>query len=619
MALKDLSDLDFTYYKDYAKKMRDCHEKEFMEVIDPALMRAFYRGKNKKQSTNNSYNVNEHNREHFLTLSRIFQATNTILPNLYYQNPRIMASAIKMGDPRDGALMTAALNHYMVENKQKQENQEAVMNTWFFGLGWKKQGYRTVFYPETQDVESVSSTNQGFMNQVKSMVGMGPKPDSNESKERPEIVDYEGPFNSSESPLNVMTDHKASLRQRRAVLHRVPRTLYDLKNFGNYDKQLLKDIEEKQQYKHGSRLSDREIDLTLNEFHVKHRGGLWILAWVDEHNAALRYDASTAEGCGDGWEPLTFTNEPDVRYPISHMKVATQVQEHIDYLATLYIKILDRVRNQIMLNEQVLAPGQKKAVEANKLGGIIWAKKAITSTDFAQITSSPVSSDLPFLLQALGQNATEILGTDEQTVSGKSTNKTLGQDQMANVGTQIRESGMLDKVRDWMIAQAKTEGKLLQTYSDAELELEVTPKDFPINTPTVPTEPYVAEFMTQNNPMGLKSKLKGKTFNYNINIFEAIKPDTQTLRQSYMEMLNVSSAPAVQDALLQRGKAIRTDLIAEEAMKNFDGVDNPERFIEQLDSRQVAAIQASKVLMQSGGVVPQPPKEEKPDKKGVAA
>ena len=46
------------------------------------------------------------------------------------------------------------------------------------------------------------------------------------------------------------------------------------------------------------------------------------------------------------------------------------------------------------------------------------------------------------------QNLTEILGMDEQMISGKSKNDTLGQDELARVGTKIRESGIVDKVHD---------------------------------------------------------------------------------------------------------------------------------------------------------------------------
>ncbi len=615
MALKDISELDFSFYKEYAKKMRTCHEREFLEVIDPGLMRAFYRGKNKKEvEKGNPYSNTTNSREHFLTMSRIFQSTNTILPNLYYQNPKLMAIPCRKADPASAALMTAVQNHYMKETFQKEENQEAVMNAWFFGLGWKKIGYQTVFMPRSQDPESILGQSQGFMGQVKNILGI--KPDNNENRERLQVVDYEGLFNTSESPLNIHLDYKADLRNCKVKNHRIPRTLYELKNSSTeYDEATLNEIFEKMKYKSGSRLDDREIDLDLNEMHIQQRNGVWILSWVDQHEKPLRYEKATFEGKGDGFEPIVFTNEPGVRYPISHMKIATQTQENIDYLVTILIRKIDGMRNTLLMNEKILAPGQKKAIEQNKINGIAWTNKSFSQADFAQLNSSSVSSDMPWLIGQLQQNATEILGSDEQAVSGKSTNKTLGQDQLAAAGTQIRESGMLDKVRDWMIRQARVQGQLLKQYSNAELHFQITGKDYSDKLTGQSIEDKWVSFMTPENPLGLKNYLEGE-FDYDMNIYEAIKPDTENLRRQYMEMITVGSNPVVQDALLMNNKKLRLDLIFEAAIKNFDNIGDYEMYLESLDSRQVAAIQASKVLMAQGGMVGGPPKmAQEPDAK----
>ena len=600
MSLKDLSDLDFSFYCEYAKKMRNTHDKEFMEVIDPELMRAFYRGKNKKA---NLLGIDTDSKEHFITYSRIFQASNTILPNLYYQTPRIMAIAKRKQDNDSAALMTAAQNHYNAVNDAKRENQESVMNAWFFGIGWKKCGYRTVFMPK--EGQDQPENKLGMMGQavqgIKSILGI--KPDNLESKERPDIVDYETLFSNAESPMNIMLDHKANLRDSKTILHRLPRTLYDLKQYGDYDEAVLKEIFDKNAYKNGTRLDDREIDLTLNELHVQQRNGIWILTWVEEHTKPLRYELSTYQGKGFQFTPLVLTNEPNVRYPVSHLKVSTQQQEHLDYLATLWVKLIDKVRNQIIVNKKDLEPGQDKSIEKNRLGGVVWANKPINPGTFAQLTSAPVQNDLINLMNLLQQNITEIMGTDEQIIGGKSSNKTLGQDQLARMGSQIRESGMLDKVRDWLIEQAKKEGAILKQYSNAELHLQITGKDYSDKQTGQTMEEKWVEFMTELNPLGLKNYLTGE-FDYDLSIYEATKPDKPTLRQQYSEIILAASQPQVTSEMLQRGKRVKVEVLFENWMKNFDGMGDPEAFIEDLDPQQVAAVQASQVLMARGGELP---------------
>ena len=581
--------------------MIECHEREFMQRIEPELVRAFYRGRNKKEDEQykNDFRTPAERREHFISYSRIFQATNTILPNLYYQNPRIIVSPSRGGDDSSSALMSSVLNHYMKELHQKEENQEAVLNTWFFGLGWKKIGYQTFFMPQTQDPESMIEPKSGiidkFMGGVNSILGK--KPDNLESKERPQLVDYETVFNNSESPLNIMLDYKADLKNCKVKLHRMKRTLYELKNFGDYDENEIKVISEKLSKQGGTRLDDREIDTTLNELHIQQRNGIWILTWIEEHNKPLKYDKSDV---GDAFEPLVFTNEPGVRYPISHMKVATQIQEHLDYMATLMIRIIDKTRNQLIINEKDLAPGQTQAIERNKIGGVIKTNKPINQGTFAQLTSAGVQNDLPLLMGMVQQNITEILGTDEQIISGNSKNKTLGQDKIANLGTQIRESGMLDKVRDWMINQKRKEGELIKLYSNAELHLQITGKDFRDKMTGMPQEDKWVSFMTPENPLGLKHYLKGE-FDYDINIYEAIKPDNKVMREQYMGLIELGISPDSREALLGDNKKLRVGKLFDKVIGTFDAIGDTSEFVEDLTPQQVAAIQTQEILKQSAG------------------
>ena len=615
MSLKDLSQSDFGFFKEYASKMRTCHEKEFIKQIDPPLMRMLYRGfKLKHNEEQDAYfydRASDENfysdKSNFLTLSRMFQSANTILPNLMYQVPRVITIPKKGATPQSAALMSAALNHYNILNESKRENQEAIMNTWFYGIGWKKLGYRTVFFPRdpiAQEPESMLDKFGEAMGQMKQNI-LGLKPDNLESKERPDIVDYETLFNNSESPLNIMLDHKADLRNCKAILHRLPRTLYDLENFGDYDEEALTEIYEKFKSQKGTRLSSREVDLNLNELHIQQRNGTWILTWVDEYEKALKYDKSSYQGKGFQFEPLVFTNEPGVRYPVSHMKVGSQAQLKIDDMATLFLDTISRVRNQIIMNEKILSPGQKKAVELNKTGGIIWTNKPITGTDFAQLTNPAVSTDIPTLMAVCQQNLTEIMGTDEQMISGNSKNKTLGQDELARVGTKIRESGMVDKVHDFLVNQLRKEGILLKTYSKAELHLQVSKKDYYRTDTGAPIQDEWLSFMTPDSPISLKEKLQGD-FDYDVNMYEAIRPDKKALQQEYMQAIELFAKPELQDALLNAGVKVRIDKLVEGFAKQFELLQSDE-FLEQLDSKQMAAIQVQKLLMENKGQIPQSP------------
>lgn len=606
MSLKDLSQGDFEFYKGYAKKMQACHEDEFMKVISPDLMRAYYRGRNSKEDKAQDMDALGFysHREHFLTYSRIFQASNTILPNLYYQNPSPICIARKDSTEDDAALMTAVIKYYMKLNEAKRKNQEAILNAWFFGLGWKKMGYHTTFLPgkeikgepESKDIDSIGGKVMQMVGQgMKSVLGI--QPDNLETPSATMQPDYETMFNDVESPVNIMLDHKADLNNGKAILHRVKRTLYDLECFGSYDPKIITEIYDKMRYAGGTRLDSREIELDLNELHVKQRNGTWITTWVDQFPKAMKYDRSTFQGKGFQFTPIVFTNEPGVRYPISHMKVATQIQEHLDYLATLYVRIVDRVRNMTFVNEKDLAPGSKKAIQDNLLGGIVFTNKPLNAGSFANVNSASVTTDIPNLMGVLQQNITEIMGTDEQIVAGNSRNKTLGQDKLANIGTQIRESGMLDRVRDFMVTQFEKEGQIIKEYSNAELHFQITGKDYSDPQTGQKVEDKWVSFMTQQNPLGLKQYLQGE-FEFDCNIQEAPKPDSQGIQQECVEAIKVFSDPMVKQAMLDNGTMPRIDVLAKKMAEQFYFIKESE-FIEKLDSQQLAAIQAKAVMQQA--------------------
>jgi len=82
-------------------------------------------------------------------------------------------------------------------------------------------------------------------------------------------------------------------------------------------------------------------------------------------------------------------------------------------------------------------------------------------------------------------------------------------------------------------------------------------------------------------------------------------------------MMTVIATAGVQDALLQDNVRLKTGLIAKKWLETFDGIGNPEMYIEKLDSMQVAAIQAQKVMMVGGAKEMMASKSPTPSKEGI--
>ena len=171
---------------------------------------------------------------------------------------------------------------------------------------------------------------------------------------------------------------------------------------------------------------------------------------------------------------------------------------------------------------------------------------------------------------------------------------------------------MLDKVRDWLIAQGDCMTKILQKHSGAELKLQIGQNDFQSQEAAQgfmgDDRQRTMEFRTPNQPMPLSSMAGDGTYDVTINVYEAVKPNKRELANEYDEFIATYSTPLVKDALLQSNKIIRLDLVTEERAKLFEYLDTS-RFIETIDIRQKTAIQVQDMIKSgavNGGATPLP-------------
>lgn len=570
MSIKDLSEQDFSWLKKKASNMRQMHEDRFMREIQPELMGALYRGyKSTEYKMLTDRKDLEQLKRHVLTYSRIFTACNTIIPNLQYQMPRVLAIPEHGTDPESAATMTAYLNNFHRVSKQKKENQQAVINSFFLGISWKKIGFN-----HGQPDQVTGSRLQNYI-----------KP---------------GLFNTFESPVNVYLDDKGTYNSFKAIVHSVPRSLEDLYTF-NYDAEVIDRIKEEYEKKNGSKYDARDVKFDLNEMIIEGKDGCYMMVYVEQHSKEpLYFDKMDIECVGDVWKPLVFTNEPDSMYPTSHLGVASRVQTWIDEVASKYIEMIGRSRRGHIINQNLLAPGQtKEGFLKNLIGGVLWTSRPATSGDVQEVVSSPIQADYGAVLAMLQQNVGEILGSDAQQISGDSNNKTLGQDKIAAIGTQLRESGILDKVGDWINDQCYTEGNLAQKYDSSSFKLFVEPTDFQDQEVAQGMNPTQLEFGTPNQPLPMNYMMQDCKFKYQINVYEAVKPDKKALAAEYDQFMLQYSNPMVQGALMKNDVLPRLDLVAEERAGLFEYMDG-KRFLQKLTSMQKTSLQMQQIMMNGG-------------------
>jgi len=169
---------------------------------------------------------------------------------------------------------------------------------------------------------------------------------------------------------------------------------------------------------------------------------------------------------------------------------------------------------------------------------------------------------------------------------------------------------MKDRIRDWMIAQLRKESVLIKQFSNSELHVLVTGKDFADPLTGEKVEDVWHSFMTDDNPLGAKSYLHGE-LEHDFNMDDVRRPTKAAMREALIAVLNLDSNPASQDANLQAGFRVKRDKLFVDTIGTMDNIINPESYVERLDPNQIAAIQVQKLLMASGGKTPQSEGREK--------
>ena len=621
--LTELSTADFSFYVKYASEMRKCHDSEFMKEINPNYIRAFYRGKKFKDERFTQLGIGQTQDEHLLNLCMVFSGANTILPNLYYRNPSAIVTALKgraevsgVVPEESAALMSALLKYYSKRNKAKEENQDAALNGYFFGLGWKKISYQMASQPAPQIAEEPETRKEEGASNFSFMGLINPQEEPKQTDplqhgERYEFQDEEGLISTSESPLNVAVDHKSDLRNGKAHLHFVNRSLYEIMNFPGYDQSVMAKVYEKYKHSRGTRLDTRDVDLLLMELHVKQRNGTWVLVWIDGFDQPLYYERSILGQHGFQLFPLVFTNEPGVRYPISHMKIACQVQDKIDKMAALFYETVARQRNMLFVHKGDLEPGTLDAIERNKIGGIAITNKPINAGTFGHAQSPSVQNDLPSLIRLCQQNLIQVMGADEQLVTGSSKNDTLGQDELARMGTKVRESGMQDRMKDFLIEGAEKEAVLLKEFCSAQIELEVAGEDFADPIMAEQYEKESIKFMSEENPLPVSRFIDKIDYNFDFNMEDAIKPDREKIMSTIERVIAFGTNPIVENALNEDGSQLAVGALAKEWVGNAEALGNPRKYIRPMTSLQLAYKQAKKMMLggvMTGGSAPPIPK-----------
>lgn len=529
--IKDLSRADSDYFKTCLKDARSFQEKEFLNKIDTELYKSYYTGDNYRKD--NVADVVEE--DEYITLNKVFPATNRVVPTLYYQNPKIVFTPRKGTTDFSAKILTAVINYDYKEMRIKQENQQIVLDAWYSGFGACKLGYLTNFVYKSQD--------KTMMQKIKGIVGL---PDKEEKII--DYIEYEGTFARRINPKDIFRDPKQPAGKDRIIWIHYKKTLEDIvsSDMYEYESDFITRFKTKDM---------REVELDLYEgMCVSRKDGLYIIAVVDGYPNPIRYEKSSWKGDGFPMSFLSFSEINDMHYPPSFLQVTSKQQKHINFLTTLQFNVINKFRNQTGVNENALTEEGKRTLKSNDIAGIVKFKVPLNG-QIAPITSANISADLFNVQGIMQENLQECMQVAGMRSGSAANEPTLGQDQIKDMGNQIGLNGMQAKVQDFVIEQATKLAQFRKQFSTAPSLVPIVGMDLvnPITGQLI-TDEWL-EFGTPNNPVSLKDAIAGD-YDIEVDIKSAQKPDDTIKLKLFENLIATIRTPEMQQYLASDKKKI---------------------------------------------------------------
>lgn len=514
--IRDLSTADSEYLKKHLIDARGFQEKEFKSKIDVELYQAYYAGEDyRHDSANQIYSEDE-----FISLNKTFPATNRVVPSLYFQNPKIVFTPKKNSTEFSAKVLTAKVNYDFREMKVKKENQMTVLDAWYCGFGAAKIGYQTQFQykDKPKDKGMIEKTIDKVMGK------------SDNDERIIDYIEYEGSFVRRINPKFVYRDPKQPAGKDRFIWLQYPKTLEDITTSDVYE------YDSDFYTRFGSK-DPREVEIQLFEGWLRTRKGLYIVAMCDGYSKPIRWEKSSWQGDDFPISFLSFAEVNDLHYPPSFMKVTAKQQKHVNYLTTLQFNVINKFRNQTAINEKALSEEGERAIKENSIGGIIKFKQPVAG-NIAPINSAPIPADLFNVANIMSENLQECLQVAGLRSGGAQNEPTLGQDQIKEFGNTIGLSGMQDKVREFVIDEARKLSQMIKQYATAPSLVPITGVDLKDpQTGKLVTDEWL-EFGTPEQPITLRQAVAGD-YDVDVDIKTAQRPDDATKLKLFGDMANM--------------------------------------------------------------------------------
>ena len=490
-------------------------------------------------------------RPYSATLNLIYTIAKTIVPSLYYRNPRVLAFPKRKDDENSAPIAASLLNYYFNELNIKEVNHLVILDAFLLGMGISKIGYSTQFGMDIADEDEKKRREKSKVTKVLEGLGLK-KPKEEEKKQNVELqenVVAENPYVVWVSPFDFLIDPRAnSIYDAQWVAHRIRKTLDEVKRNKNFSNtQGLKGTEPNNEIARDvpSTELDRFKTIDLYEIHYKTSKGMNILIIAKDGNRYeyLYHDKSIYEMDGFQFEILTFNKHGHKLYPKADVDIIKPLQDRVSTTFDSILDQMDKFVEKMGVDETGLTDAGKLALTNGEIGAIVYTNRD-PNTVMRETKFTQVKADLVNLINQVIDMIILESGLTRAQLTGVTRAETATEAQIGQGGANIRLYARGEAVADYSNRQARKLWQVIRQFVDLEKTQLITGEEA-IDEQGVPRFKWMDEM---NSEELAKAELR-----FQIEVGSSQKPDLSVIRKQFENFINLTARTDVVALLQQQG------------------------------------------------------------------
>ena len=506
-------------------------------------------------------------------LNLVFPIIRTILPTLFYQNPRANAlPGSRQDSAEDDAFYVSELLNRDLRDPDfrfKDTGQLSVFDATVTGVGVVKVGYATEFGPDI--LPTKQETRQAFRDRLKAQVNraleaIGVKQPKSEEPEPEKVqsdltIRAEAPYVRYLSPFDFVIDPRArDLTDARWVGQCIRRTVAEVKRDRRYGKvkyELVGDpIDE-------PRIPDSFIEefQQVEEWEVHYKDedsptGITILKFAKTQamTKALMHEHNVYDVGGWQYEWLVPNKHGHRLWPISALSVARPLLDRINSSFDAVLEQLDKFVAKVAVNDRVGTTG-RTALEAPAIGTVVKVDgQEDVRSAIAVISMDQVNAEITKFLDYAVDFIILIVGLTRAQLTGLTTAQTATEAQIGQGGSQTRRTDESNTVGDFLnrvVTKLWRVKSQFQDFTEVDLVQQAGIPNPQTGMETVRWYPEIDEARNQ--------RLKATRYQFHLEVGSIQKPNLEIVRSQLEVFFRALMEPVVTQGLALEGKRISVE------------------------------------------------------------